>query len=62
MSAQTLYNHFNIKHSVEVIKEPSLAIQKGLSMIKSNGCMAMAGTHCLGPYINKIFKISFDKL
>tara|TARA_Y100000590_G_scaffold158603_1_gene182039 strand:- start:6595 stop:7797 length:1203 start_codon:yes stop_codon:yes gene_type:complete len=62
MCAKNLYNHFNPNHSVEIIYNPSLAIKKGIDMINSNGGMAILGTHCLGPYINEIFKISFDIL
>ena len=62
MPAKILCNHFNPNHSVEIIHNPSLAIQKGLDMVNSNGGMAILGTHCLGPYINETFKISFDIL
>ena len=62
MPAKILCNHFNPNHSVEIIHNPSLAIQKGLDMVNSNGGMAILGTHCLGPYINQTFKISFDIL
>ena len=62
MPAETLYAHFNLNHSVEIIPNASLAIQKGLDIINPNGGMAILGTHCLGPYVNEIFKISFDIL
>ena len=62
MCPKTLYSYFNPNHSIEIISNPSLAIQKGLDMIDPNGGMAILGTHCLGPYINDIFKISFDIL
>ena len=62
MSAETLCSHFNQNHSVEIISNSSLAIQKGLDILTPNGGMAIVGTHCLGPAVNKIFKISFDNL
>tara|TARA_Y100000758_G_C16054966_1_gene422878 strand:- start:560 stop:1762 length:1203 start_codon:yes stop_codon:yes gene_type:complete len=62
MSAETLYSHFNQNHSIEIISNSSLAIQKGLDILTPNGGMAIVGTHCLGPAVNKIFKISFDNL
>ena len=44
------------------LEPETMAIQKGLDMVNSNGGMAILGTHCLGPYINETFKISFDIL
>ena len=46
----------------EIIKDSTVAIRKGLQGLKEDSGMAIIGTHCLGPSINEIFKISFDNL
>ncbi|SVE15131.1 uncharacterized protein METZ01_LOCUS467985, partial [marine metagenome] len=62
MPAEILGSHFSSNHSVDIIKDSTKAIQKGLGRLSSKGCMAILGTHCLGPAVNEIFKISFDSL
>ena len=62
MPAEILGGHFSLGHSVEIIKDPLVAIRKGLDGLSSDGGMAILGTHCLGPAVNELFKISFDNL
>ena len=62
MPANILGAHFTPEHSTEIIKDSTVAIRKGLEGLKEDSGMAIIGTHCLGPSINEIFKISFDSL
>ena len=62
MSADILCAHFNSQHSIEIIKNSSIAIRKGLNSLSPNDGMAILGTHCLGPTVKEQFKISFDNI
>ena len=62
MPANELANHFNVNHSVHIIRNPVSAIKKGLDNLTCDGGLAIIGTHHFGPSIEKIFKISFDSL
>jgi len=62
MKASVLGEQFNENHSVEIIKDSTTAIYKGINHLHHNGGMAILGTHYLAPSINKIFKISFDSV
>ena len=62
MPVDILRAHFSLSHSIEIIKDSKIAIQKGLDNLSENDGMAILGTHCLGPAVNKLFKISFDSL
>ena len=46
---------------IKIIPNPEEGILWGLEKISINGTMAIIGTHCLGPTVSKVFKISFDK-
>ena len=62
MPVDILSSHFGQGHSIEMIKDSPTAIKKGLKGLSADGGMAIVGTHCLGPAVNKLFKISFDNL
>ena len=62
MPADLLGAHFSPEQSIEIIKDSSTAIHRGLASLSKDGGMAILGTHCLGPAVNKVFKISFDSL
>ena len=62
MPADILSANFRPSHSVEIIRDSSVAIQKGLRGLSKDDGMAILGTHCFGPSVNKLFKISFDKI
>ena len=62
MPVDILSSHFSQGHSIEMIKDSPAAIRKGLKSLSADGGMAIVGTHCLGPAVNKLFKISFDNL
>ncbi len=62
MPAEILGAHFRSSHSVEIIKNSTIAIQKGLMGLSQDDGMAILGTHCFGPSVNELFKISFDIL
>ena len=59
LSTQNLNKLFN-SHKTQIIANPEHAIQQ---YSKPNvGCIVIAGSHYLGPIINKIFKISFENI
>jgi len=62
MPVDVLANYFNKDNSIDIIRDPFKAIKSGLEVLPKDGGMAIIGTHCLGPAINKMFKISFDIL
>ena len=62
MPVDILANYFNKDNSIDIIRNPFKAIKRGLEVLPKDGGMAIIGTHCLGPAINKMFKISFDIL
>ena len=62
MPADILGSHFSLGYSFEIIKDSSAAILKGLNGLSPEDGMAILGTHCLGPAVNDIFKISFDSI
>ena len=62
MPADILGSHFSRDKSIEIIKDSQVAISKGLKGLSEDGGMAIVGTHCFGPAVNELFKISFDNL
>ena len=62
MPIEILGSYFSKDHSLDMIKDSKKAIQKGLDRLSLGDSMAILGTHCLGPAVNKIFKISFDRI
>tara|TARA_Y100001970_G_scaffold250756_1_gene322862 strand:- start:1015 stop:2214 length:1200 start_codon:yes stop_codon:yes gene_type:complete len=62
MHVKILKNNFSSSHSVEIIKNPCLAINNALNRLEKNDCLAILGTHCLGPAVSQIFNISFDNI
>ena len=50
----------NIKQT-EIIPDPEKAILHGIEKVSLGDGMAIIGSHCLGPAVSKVFKISFDK-
>ena len=62
MPADILASHFSSGHSIKIIKDSQEAIHRGLENLSKDDGMAILGTHCLGPAVNKLFKISFDSL
>jgi dihydrofolate synthase/folylpolyglutamate synthase len=62
MPADILATHFGSGHSIKIIKDSQAAIRKGLGNLSKDDGMAILGTHCLGPAVNKLFKISFDNV
>ena len=62
MPSDILDAHFSSGHSTEIIKDSTEAIYEGLNGLSLEDGMAIIGTHCLGPAVNEIFKISFDIL
>ena len=61
MAAETLLAHFVDFPNAEIIQNPENAIRSGLEQVSPEGGMAIVGTHCLGPAVSAIFKLSFDK-
>ena len=61
MAAETLLAHFVDFPNAEIIQNPENAIRSGLERLSLEGGMAIVGTHCLGPAVSAIFKLSFDK-
>ena len=61
MPADVLRNHFGDDSHIKTIQNPEKAIQYGLKKVTSLGGMAIIGSHCLGPAVSKVFKISFDR-
>ena len=53
--------YFRIKNQTEIIPNPEEAIQYGIKNISLGDGMAIIGSHCLGPAVSKVFKISLDK-
>ena len=62
MPADILGSHFSPGHSIEIITDSQAAIRRGLQGLSPDGGMAILGTHCLGPAVQALFKISFDSL
>ena len=62
MPADILASHFSSRHSIKIIMDSEEAIRRGLEDLSKDDGMAILGTHCLGPAVNKLFKISFDSL
>ncbi len=60
MDVESLYAQFD-SPKVKIIKNPENAIQFGLERLRSEDGMAIVGTHCLGPAVSAIFKLSFDR-
>ena len=46
---------------IKIIPNPEEAILWGTKLLSHQDCMAIVGSHCLGPAVSSIFKISFDK-
>jgi len=61
MPAKVLGEYFTNKNQFEIIPNTEKAIRLGLEKLKSQDGMAIIGSHCLGPAVSKVFKISFDK-
>jgi len=61
MDANVLGSFFNKINQAEIIPNPEKAIQHGIDNLSLGDGMAMIGSHCLGPAVSKIFKISFEK-
>ena len=61
MAAETLLSDFVDSPNAEIIQNPENAIRSGLERLSPEGGMAIIGTHCLGPAVSAIFKLSFDK-
>ena len=61
MPAKVLGAYFTNKNQIEIIPNTEKAIQLGLEKLKLQDGMAIIGSHCLGPAVSKVFKISFDK-
>ena len=61
MAAETLLSDFVDSPNAEIIQNPKNAIRSGLERLSPEGGMAIIGTHCLGPAVSAIFKLSFDK-
>ncbi len=62
MPADILASQFRPSHSIKIIKDSQAAIRRGLEDLSKDDGMAILGTHCLGPAVNKLFKISFDNV
>ena len=60
MTVDVLGEHFTDKKKT-IIQDPKDAIFFGLEKLTSHGGMAIIGSHCLGPAVSSVFKISFDK-
>ena len=61
MAAETLLSDFVDSPNAKIIQNPENAIRSGLERLSPEGGMAIVGTHCLGPAVSAIFKLSFDK-
>ena len=61
MDGNVLGAFFNKINQTEIIPNPEKAIQHGIENISLGDGMAIIGSHCLGPAVSKVFKISFDK-
>ena len=61
MPAKVLGEYFTNKNQFEIIPNIEKAIRLGLETLKSQDGMAIIGSHCLGPAVSEVFKISFDK-
>ena len=60
LSTNKLNKLFN-SSKTQVIANPEKAI-RDYKTRSEEGCIVIAGSHYLGPIINKIFKISFEKI
>ena len=61
MDVEILRAHFNDEHHAIIIENPIEAIRFGLKSLTPDGGMAIVGSHCFGPAVSSVFKISFDK-
>ena len=61
MAVETLMAHFVDSPNADIIQNPENAIRSGLERLSPTGGMAIVGTHCLGPAVSEIFKLSFDR-
>ena len=61
MAVETLMAHFVDSPNADIIQNPENAIRSGLERLSPTGGMAIVGTHCLGPAVSAIFKLSFDR-
>ena len=61
MLAEELSKYFTTKNKLKIIINSKDAIKYGLDNIASNDALAIIGSHYLGPPINSIFNISFEK-
>jgi hypothetical protein len=61
MAVETLMAHFVDSPNADIIQNPENAIRSGLEWLSPTGGMAIVGTHCLGPAVSTIFKLSFDR-
>ena len=61
MAVETLMAHFADSPNADIIQNPENAIRSGLERLSPTGGMAIVGTHCLGPAVSAIFKLSFDR-
>ena len=61
MAVETLMAHFVDSPNADIIQNPENAIRSGLERMSPTGGMAIVGTHCLGPAVSAIFKLSFDR-
>lgn len=62
MTAGKIKSHFKRDFPVETIKSPESAIKTALLQLNSLDGMAIIGTHYLGPAVNQVFNISFERL
>ena len=61
MAVETLMAHFVDSPNADIIHNPENAIRSGLERLSPTCGMAIVGTHCLGPAVSAIFKLSFDR-
>jgi folylpolyglutamate synthase/dihydropteroate synthase len=61
MAVDVLGTFFTNKNQIDIIPNPEKAIQLGIEKLKPQDGMAIIGSHCLGPAVSKVFKITFDK-
>ena len=61
MAVDVLGTFFTNKNQIDIIPNPEKAIQLGIEKLKPQDGMAIIGSHCLGPAVSKVFKITFGK-
>ena len=59
---QGFIKSINTKNVIEVGMFTGYSALKMAEVLPEDGGMAIVGTHCLGPAVNELFKISFDNL